>query len=423
MGMGLGLGESMGDVRTAPTQATTQTATTATTAVEPATPPRPRRLPHLAPLDGLRGIAIAPVLGVHSGNSLWPEAKAWLAPGGPLGVHLFFVLSGFLITALLLGEHERDGRIDIGAFARRRALRLVPAVVALLLALVVLALVGDRLLLRSVLAEGAYMLTFTSNVHMVHGDLPPVTWLFGTDPGTVTEVGHMWSVGIEAQFYVLWALVLWAVTRARWSYGRIALLTAGLVVAVAVWRAYLLAQGEPWLQLYLSSPTRLDAPFVGSLVGIAWCAGWLDRVRERLALAAGVVGLGALLVASYTTRFYDRSLYEGLYTVLAVCAAAAIVGAVRSRDGGAFPRALAWPPLVFLGTISYSVYVWHYGIFWAIERHDPSWPGPVRLAAGLTAALVVSYASYRLIEQPFLRRKHRTARTALTPAAEGGHDG
>ncbi|HMG41887.1 MAG TPA: acyltransferase [Acidimicrobiales bacterium] len=378
------------------------------------------RLPHLAPLDGLRGIAIALVLGVHSGNSLWPEARGWLAPGGPLGVHLFFVLSGFLITALLLGEQRRTGRIDLRAFARRRVLRLGPVVVALALALVVLALVGDRLLLRDVLAEGVYVLTFTGNVHMVHGDAPPVRWLFGTDHGTVTEVGHMWSVGIEAQFYVLWAVVLWAVSRARWSYGRIALLTAGLVLAVAVWRAHLLAQGEPWLQLYLSSSTRLDAPFVGSLVGVAWCAGWLDRVRERLALTAGVLGLGVLLVTSYTTRFYDRSLYQGLYTVLALCAAAAIVGALRADAGSALPRALAWPPLVFLGTISYSVYVWHYGIFWTIERRDPGWPGPVRLAVGLTTALAVSYASYRIVEQPFLRRKRRTA---LTPAAGAVHDG
>src|SRR5688500_8307051 len=146
-----------------------------TEAVVEARPPVPR-LGHLAPLDGLRGIAVALVVLVHSGNSLWPAAHDWLARGGPLGVHLFFVLSGFLITAVLLGEHDRRGAIDLRAFARRRVLRLAPAIVALLGVLLVIAALGTRLQVSAVLAYGTYDLLFASNLQLVHGDFPPVTW-------------------------------------------------------------------------------------------------------------------------------------------------------------------------------------------------------------------------------------------------------
>lgn len=430
----------MGDGRTAPpadpaTPTTTTTTpaitvvtgTTGTIAAPPATtappapsqPPAPeperRRLPHLVPLDGLRGIAIALVVGVHSGNALWPEARYWLAAGGPLGVDLFFVLSGFLITALLLGEAERRGGIDLAAFAGRRVRRLVPAVAGLVGVLVVGALAGDRLVLKGVLAAGTYALTFTTNLFQVHGDAPPVAALFGgaTERGDVSEVNHLWSVGIEAQFYLVWALVLWAVTRARWSYGRIALLTLGLVAAVAAWRAYRAAEGEQLLWLYLAPSTRLDAPLVGSLVGVAWSAGWLDRVRPADALRIGSVALAAFVTAAWAVRVESPPLYtHGLYTALALLAALALVGAVRAAPGSFLPRALSWSPLVFLGTVSYSVYVWHYGIFAAVERHGVDWPAPARLAVAWVASLAVATASHRYLERPFLRRRPR-------PVADG----
>ncbi|HEY8547637.1 MAG TPA: acyltransferase [Acidimicrobiales bacterium] len=375
-----------------------------------ATRPPGRRLPHLVPLDGLRGIAIALVVGVHSGNALWPEARYWLAAGGPLGVDLFFVLSGFLITALLLGEAGRRGRIDLPAFAARRVRRLVPAVVGLVGVLVVLAVAGDRLVLRGVLAAATYALTFTTNLFQVHGDAPPVAALFGeaTGRGDVSEVNHLWSVGIEAQFYLGWALVLWAVTRARWSYGRIALLTVALIVAVAAWRAYRTAEGEQLLWLYLAPSTRMDAPLVGSLVGVAWSAGWLDRVRPADALRVGSVALAAFVTCAWVVRVESRPLYShGLYTVLALVAALALVGAVRAAPGSPLPRLLSWSPLVFLGTVSYSVYVWHYGIFAAVERHGAAWSGPARLAVAWAVSLAVAVASHRCLERPFLRRSRQ----------------
>ena len=395
--------------------ATSATGVLSPTPSVPSVPPAPRppterrRLPHLVPLDGLRGIAIGLVVGVHSGNALWPEARYWLAAGGPLGVDLFFVLSGFLITALLLGEAERRGGIDLAAFAGRRVRRLVPAVVGLVAVLAGLAVVGDRLALKGVLAAGTYALTFTTNLDQVHGDLPLVESLFGpAAERNVSEVNHLWSVGIEAQFYLLWGLVLWAASRARWSYGRIALLTLGLIAASAAWRAYRAAEGEQLLVLYLSPESRMDAPLVGSLVGVAWSAGWLDKVRPADALRVGSVALAGFLAAAWLVRVESPPLYtHGLYTALALLAAVALVGAIRAGPSSILARALSWSPLVFLGTVSYSVYVWHYGIFAMVERDGAHWPAPARVLVAWAVSLAVATASHRYLERPFLQRRPR----------------
>lgn len=156
-------------------------------------------------LDGLRGIAVLLVVLVHSGNSLWPGARTWLCPGGPLGVHLFFVLSGFLITTVLLDEADRRGRIDLRAFAGRRARRLVPALVVLLGALAVLAAARPRLPLRVVESSAVYVLTFTANWQVNGHDLPLVERVVGHG-GMAVEVLHTWSLAIEVQFYVMWAV-------------------------------------------------------------------------------------------------------------------------------------------------------------------------------------------------------------------------
>src|SRR5215831_10030325 len=118
----------------------------------PAAAPTSRLATRSPALDGLRGVAVALVVLFHSGNSLWHGAQGWMAKGGPLGVHMFFVLSGFLITTLLLEEADRRGRVDLRAFAGRRARRLVPALVGLLVALVFVAAVGTRLRMSDTLA-------------------------------------------------------------------------------------------------------------------------------------------------------------------------------------------------------------------------------------------------------------------------------
>src|SRR5215475_2575614 len=282
----------------------------------PAAAPTPRLATRSPALDGLRGVAVTLVVLFHSGNSLWHRAQPWMAKGGPLGVHMFFVLSGFLITTLLLEEADRRGRVDLRAFAGRRARRLVPALVGLLGALVFVAAVGTRLRMSDTLASSVYVLTFTTNWRVTGFEFPLVDRVLGQTQ-LITEVGQTWSLAIEAQFYVMWAVALWFAIRQGWTARRMAGITAAVVAGIAVVRAVEFTRGTPWLTLYISTWSRLDAPLVGALAALALRAGWLAR-RPRRLTAAGVVGLAAILAAAFATTWDLGALPDGLYTLLAV---------------------------------------------------------------------------------------------------------
>jgi peptidoglycan/LPS O-acetylase OafA/YrhL len=363
---------------------------------------------HFAGLDGLRGIAVALVVGVHSGNSLWPGARSWLVQGGPLGVHLFFVLSGFLITTILLGERDRTGTVDLLRFGERRARRLVPALVVLLIALVLIPVERPSL---QVAGESALaVLTFTSN-QVMKGDASPIGGLLDGRIEMAPETIHTWSLAIEVQFYVLWAAVLWLLARARWSAVRMAALVGVGIVAVAVARAWLHHGGTHWLTLYLSTSTRLDAPLVGALAAVALRAGWLDRVRRDPAVVLGTLGLGLFVLAAFTVTWDRPALDQGLYTALAAAGALPIL-AVVLHPGTVLDRALAWAPLTWLGRTSYSLYLWHYLLFSKMERAEILPAGPIRLVAGIGLSLLAAWASYALVERRFHRSRPQ----------EGSHD-
>jgi len=379
--------------------------------------PAPARPARWAALDGTRGIAVVLVVLVHSANSLWPGARAWLCRGGPLGVHLFFVLSGFLITTVLLDEADRRGRIDLWGFAGRRARRLIPALVVLVGALIVLAALRPRLPLRLAASSAVYVFSFTSNWEINGHPLPLVRQVFGPG-GQATEVLHTWSLAIEVQFYAMWATALWFAVRRGWSLRRIAALTAAVVAGIVVARIVAYEWGTDWLRLYFSTWSRLDAPLIGALAALAVRAGWLSR-RARELTVAGAVGLAAFLAVAFLTTWSLPALPLGLYAGLALCGALAIA-AVVVAPGTALARGLAWRPLVLLGTISYSLYLWHYPIFWTIERRDPAWPGPVRMVFGIGLALAASAASYMLVERRFIRRsgsRRRDRQPATTAEA------
>ena len=239
-----------------------------------------------------------------------------------------------------------------------------------------------------------------------------------TGGGIVTELLNMWSLATEVQFYALWAVALWALTRAGVRLRWMAALTAVAVAALAVARYRAYAGGAIWLDLYFTTWSRLDAPLVGALAGIAFVAGWPGRVDRRLLVGLGTTGLAAFLATAFLTDWSLPALPRGLYTGLALSAALTILAVVTSGDSG-LARVLSWRPLAWLGTISYSLYVWHYGIFFTIERRDPSWPGPVRLAVGVGVALAVATASYHLVERPLVRR--RTRPVPLPAADVDGH--
>ena len=229
----------------------------------------PRRLRHTPELDGLRGLALAVVFVHHLGIVMWLGKPSWFVPGGQVGLDLFFALSGFLITALLLGERERTGSIRAGHFLWRRFLRLMPAVVVFMAGLIAANMVTGRYPDEWMLRTAAWVLPFATNLSL---------------EDVVAETGHTWSLSVEAHFYRAGGLVTALVAaKARRPYPVLAALAGVGIVVAAVLRAFAYA-GNPDDAFFIYSQTiyRIDAPLLGALAGVAWMAGWLDRVPARL---------------------------------------------------------------------------------------------------------------------------------------------
>lgn len=343
-------------------------------------------------LDGLRGIAVTIVVVYHVGDTMWRSAADWFLRGGIVGVDLFFVLSGFLITSLLLAEHQSAGAVSLRAFARRRLLRLVPGLVGMLAGALALALAGKIYRVDEVLSTAGWSLTFTTNWAMIDGR--PVA------------MGHLWSVALEGQFYLLWSIVMVLAVRARRALPVLAAIAVAAIVAVTAWRYVQVGGDTNLFHMYMSTFTRLDAPLAGALAAVLLAAGRLDRVRGRVAVAVSVTGLAVLFACAAFVNPFDRSLYRGIFTVMALGAACAIVGAIQAPPG-ALGRVLGARPLVAAGVISYSLYLWHLPVFEYLARETPGWTPWLRSLVGVVVSLVAATFSYRCIERPFLRRRYR----------------
>jgi peptidoglycan/LPS O-acetylase OafA/YrhL len=316
-----------------------------------------RRLAHINALDGIRGVAILMVLGGH----------AFGRRGGlALGVDVFFVLSGFLITSLLLSEHDRYGHIALRSFYRRRAFRLLPALYAQIAILVVVlgALVAagrDGRLLTDFLSAAA-----TASIYV--GNLAAA---FHVPTEMPHRYGYYWSLAQEEQFYLLWPpLLIWLLARKR--------LRAIYVVAIAIALAH------------------LTSIACGCLVGVAYTYARLPL--RMLRLVAPLALIGCITIVSVPPFDY-RWLYDGSMTAFSVACAIFLLAAC-SGAAGWLAKPLEISPLRWTGKISYSLYLWHIPLLVAFGL------------AGIPLAFGVAAASRRYVEEPFLRRRRRTEGTA-----------
>jgi peptidoglycan/LPS O-acetylase OafA/YrhL len=366
---------------------------------------RRRTFRYVPALDGLRGVAIALVVSYHAFG--WPAR-------GFLGVHLFFVLSGFLITTLLLQEWHRRGTISLQGFYRRRALRLLPGLAALLVAYTGLHLVrtvagGAEHDLATALKAVAYSAFYVTNVVQAAGVVLPV------------PLDHLWSLAAEEQFYLLWPFLLVLALRFRVRAGLVEAALVGAIALVALERVRLGLEDASFARLYYGPDTTFDPILIGCLLGL-WFV--LDRaprplredstvrwlVPPALALAAvPVVVLGPGWEPIQWSWVLPFGLASGL-----------VLWAVVTERAPALERLLAVRPLVALGRISYSLYLWHLLVLWTGERQLGIPP-----AIGLALAIAVAAASYRFVERPFLRRKRRERaelESRPTDRAEWGRD-
>jgi peptidoglycan/LPS O-acetylase OafA/YrhL len=352
----------------------------------------PARLGYRPSLDGIRGLAIASVVGFHAFGR---------PAGGYLGVDLFFVLSGFLITTLLLEERDERGRASLRAFYVRRALRLLPGLVAMVGTVVTVMVVhavatGDTHDLGRTLAYAAAGIGYVTNI------------VLAASGNGVPGLAHLWSLATEEQFYLLWppTLLLLLGGRRRWALGLL-----GLALGIELLRQVtLLASGAPGYRLDFAPDTRGSSIVIGCLVALVW------RGRRR---APGLAVPGLILVAVPLLLDVGKHLYQGGLVLFGAGAGMLIL---RALEPGTFEcDALSFPPLVALGRVSYSLYLWHVPVLAALgvlAGGLPAQGGWPRQVAGVAVSLGAAVLSYRFVEQPFLRRKRQLERAELTAPRE-----
>jgi peptidoglycan/LPS O-acetylase OafA/YrhL len=385
----------------------------------------PGRLGYQPALDGVRALAIALVVLFHYPWNQ-PFYRANPVHGGFLGVDVFFVLSGFLITTLLLQEHASFGAVSLRRFYARRALRLLPAFFVLFAIALILHLTLSRGDPNRPDALGLFgMLFYAANWVNVYRD------------GALGVVSHTWSLAIEEQFYLIWPTILVVLFRKRLRLGTIAVIVTAGIIAASAWRAWywlhhlghrtfvdyyleltnrrvpvgaagtLTHRTDVWNRIYFGSDTRADALLVGCLTAIVlfWVLPRLGaRARVRLSAAAGVALVGCAVIVWQAVVVMSGWLPVWGILALELGVAVVIAGLVAAPRGP-LALVLALPPLAWLGRRSYAIYLFHTLVFEYCKRSNIDLSPPVSFVFQIVVVLVVAELSHRLVEAPMLRRK------------------
>ena len=348
------------------------------------------RLPYLPGLDGLRAIAVIAVILYHAGIG-------WL-PGGFLGVEVFFVISGYLITALLVSEWQRNLALDFRNFWIRRARRLLPALYLLLLVFLAFAVI--RLPDQVARLRGDAIASFFYGLNWFY--------IFRQQSyfeaiGRPSLFQHLWSLAIEEQFYLFWppllALGLRVLSRRR-------LLAALLIAAAAssLWMAFLYHPGVDPSRVYYGTDTRASGLLLGSALAVGWAPWQPSKWATRTPIAwLDSAGIGALLVLLVLFLRVDQSqafLYRGGFALLGLATAVLIAGTI-APGARILPLLLDNRPLRWIGERSYSLYLWHWPIF-TVTRPQLDLPldGIPLLILRLGLTLLCATLSYRCVERP-----------------------
>lgn len=355
-------------------------------------------------LEGVRALAILAVM-VHHLAFLGPEHPAGLLPGGFLGVDVFLVLSGYLITRSITEELRSTNSFSFSRFAARRMWRLLPALLGMMLIHgVVLLFLGDPK--SEELLQLLLNVTFVSNWQLSVGHHAPL------------DLVHLWSLSVEVQLYAL--LAFGGVLIARASPGRKARgLSAGffltiaacVILAVGLLRVAMWRAGFNTEAMFQRTDLRLDALAAG--VGIAVITARYPRISSRWSFGLGIAGLAIISCLMWTAEDRSYGINHGGYTLAAVASAALIYAA---GDRNTLARLLAMTPLRALGAISYSLYLWHLPVFIWVRRMDLDISFFARLVMAWSASIAIASVSYVLLERPFLRARHAARPEALAKA-------
>ncbi|MEP7160841.1 MAG: acyltransferase family protein [Dermatophilaceae bacterium] len=376
---------------------------------------RPGR--RLAALDGIRTLAVGLVVLFHLGV---PGMA-----GGFLGVDVFFVLSGFLITTLLLRDIVSHGRIDLTRFWARRMSRLMPAVLLLFLVVALwAALIAPAFRLPGIGADLLWCILYVGNWHFIG------TNSYFADDGTISPLLHLWSLGVEEQFYLLWPLLMAAVGALLASPGQgqhahrdllgarrrstTAVMISGGVVAAAsivlMAHTYLSAGAD---RAYMGTDTKVFEPLLGAVAAAATfrpaVAAFVAR-NAQLLLSGGTAAV-LVAVATLGDGSGPRAAYfNGGAVALCLAVVALVAGAIQADPDVGLARVFAHPAMAYLGRISYGLYLWHWP--WAAWLLTPGTFEPARAALVAALTLTTAAASYHWLELPL-----RSGKLRLVPSA------
>jgi peptidoglycan/LPS O-acetylase OafA/YrhL len=328
---------------------------------------------HRPALDGLRGLAVLLVVIAHAGTPLFRL--------GGIGVDVFFVLSGYLITSLLIEEHRRTGRISFLKFYMRRALRLLPLLCLVVSLYVVLALSLHLQLKREVAGDALMAMTYVSNWTRAFWGRPFI-------------LGHTWSLSVEEQFYLVWPLIVSSIcARFKGAKGlRTCLLFA---IGLTAWRLALFHAGSSYQRLYNGSDTRGDSLMIGAAV--AFSVGQVPRLPASI---LGWTSLPLLLLMAHGWMLVNGIWWFSLTSAVSAVLLLGLLG----DDEGALSRILSATWLSWIGQISYGIYLIHYPIMYYLD-HFRGWDSWGVLMFGGPLSIGLAAASYYLYESPFLKLK------------------
>jgi peptidoglycan/LPS O-acetylase OafA/YrhL len=391
-------------------------------AAPPAYPPRPSATgkERISALDGLRAVALLIIMGYHFG-------VGWLQ-GGFFSLDIFYVLSGYLITGLLVSEYRKRGAIKLSAFWLRRARRLLPA---LLIVLVVV-----TLMIRFAEPQGLYpdfrmsalsALFYFSNWFQIAA---ASNYFLAT--GAVSPLTHTWSLAVEEQFYLVWPLVVLAVMHLSRTFARglraLLVLSVAGAVASAVEMAVLYSPAaNNTTRLYFGTDTHAQSILVGAVLACAMTIIQMRRGNQGMAPVAhaavarwslvllGLAGFAGTLTLTYTLVGTSSFDYRGGFMLSALSAAAIITAAV-CVPRGPIAWTLSLSPLVWLGTISYGAYLWHYPVFIYLDSQRTGASGLSLLVIRFVSTFTLAALSYYLVERPVMYGTFWRSLKAAVPA-------
>ncbi|TCI48150.1 MULTISPECIES: acyltransferase family protein [unclassified Exiguobacterium] len=353
-------------------------------------------------LDGLRTFAVFAVILFH--------LNAPYIPGGFLGVDLFFVLSGYLITGILLREQAKHGRINLKRFYVARFRRLLPALVFMLSVVMAYVTLFERGLLDTVRQDTLAALAYVNNWWYIFHDVS-----YFESFGKPSPLQNLWSLSIEEQFYLVWPLLLiFGLTVKK----RFLQLTGIVLLASTVWMAISFTPGTDPSRVYYGTDTRLFALLIGALLAFGWRPDAFKREMPALGLRIlNVGGAGALITlvtVMMTANSYDAFLYYGGFLLVAV--ASGVLIAATAHPSTLWSRLFGSAWLRLIGTRTYGIYLWHYPVIiltTPLERIGSF--NPLLALGQVMLTLLIAEASYRYVETPIRRNGFRHVIRNLTP--------